>query len=115
VWSDAEMILYGTLLFLDVYYKSVQNRYYRYNPGSNDFINNQAINYNRLVDNALFFKAGSMIFKWGGTTQIEDKTNGNFTRLSRQGTRIYLTSGIAIPTIYISATGNNSLYLFKRN
>lgn len=116
VWSDAELILYGFIR--DANNKITQNRYYRYNPGLNSFISsgNEIIIHNQLVDfGVLFFKAGSMIIKWGGSFNFSDPVIGNGNYFSNQGTRIYLSSGVAIPTIYISTVSSKPLYLYQRN
>ena len=116
LWSDAEMILYGHTN--DANFKVTGNRYYRYNPGSNDFNSDpyEDIRYNRFVNvDVLFFKAGSLIIKYGGYIGVGDETTGSSIRFSNQGTRIYLSSGISIPTIYVSGSANNTLYLYKKN
>lgn len=115
LWSDAEMIVFGFIR--DGNGKTTQNRFYRYNPGLNSFsfAYGNFIKYNRVVESdVLFFKAGSMIIKWGGNINHTDPANGDLNRFSNQGTRIYLTSGISIPTIYFSTNTNKSIYLYQR-
>jgi hypothetical protein len=116
VWTDSEMVLYG---YTYEGGKAVQNLYYRYNPGSNSFIFpviSTNIQYNQLVESdVLFLKAGNVILKWGGSIYIMDGTFGDYQSYSNQGTRIYLTSGISIPTVYIGVMNIGKLYLYQKN
>jgi hypothetical protein len=116
LWSDAEMILYGNIN--DANYKAKSNRYYRYNPGSNEFIEDyqQTFSYNRIVEfESLFIKAGSLILKYGGYSNLTDQGGLLSYYFSRQGTRLYLSSGISIPPVYVPAGTNKVLYLYQRN
>ena len=116
VWTDTEMIMLGYVNDPD--FPTTQNRYYRYNLVGNTFIStdNEMIRHNRFVQfDPLFFKAGNVLFKWGGYSQNTSDANELYLNMSRQGTRIYLSSGISIPIIYVAGNNSKSLYLYQRN
>jgi hypothetical protein len=114
IWSDAEMILFGNVIDAEGNFQS--NRCYNYNPGTNTFHTGiGSIRYNQRVTTEMsFIKAGSMIIKWGGYL-VDFDPNIAGARFNRQGMRIYLSSGISIPTAYLRSTFDNKLYLYRKN
>jgi hypothetical protein len=116
VWTDTEMILYGEIYDYALS-KTSTNLYYRYNPVSNSFVttNSEYIQSNRLMDGgSIFLRAGSVLFLWGGYTYVVDPS-GDYNLMSSKGTRIYLSSGISIPTVYIEFKSSSKLFLYQKN
>ncbi len=113
IWSDTELILFGSVFDANGVFQS--NRCYNYNPGTNTFHTNiGTIRYGqRVAEDMTFMKAGSIVIKWGGYfSDFSPDVLAN--RYSRQGVRIYLTSGVNIPTVYLRSTYGNTLYLYRK-
>ena len=112
VWADDKLFLLVNQKGADG--KSLGNKYYTYSSASNSF-GLTYLSYNEATNaNCSFIKAGSMLLKWGGAL-FEENYDGNFTRYSRRGIRIYLSSGIAIPPVHVRYLSNNKLFLYKKS
>jgi len=113
LWTDTQVLLFGNVLDNNSVFS--HNLYFVFDPGTNTFNNNAIIQYNEGVSSgASLIKAGSILIKWGGYLFAQDFEKPNI-RFTRQGTRIYLSSGIFIPPVYIWSIFDNRLYLYKKN